>query len=162
MKLFEILLTFRFGNKKVASTECLNSRLFSNNFLVKSFLMYGASAYTLAIKAIKMLRWHLHWDFESSVLNISWREHLRKQQLYGNIPALSTTTKESHMRFSGHCHKRKEELVSHLLLWTPRQGRASVRIPSKIYIKLFAEVVINEIHGRKNTIGLNNQHDQCR
>jgi len=66
-------------------------------------------------------------------------EHPIKQRLYGNISALSTTIKQFRMRFAGHFHRSKEELVSNFLLWAPRHGRASVGRPTKTYIHQLAD-----------------------
>jgi len=43
------------------------------------------------------------------------------------------------MWFAGQCHRSKEELVSNLLLWAPRHGRASVGRPTKTYIEQLAD-----------------------
>ena len=69
-----------------------------------------------------------------AVLNISWRHHPTKLQLYGHIPPISTILRERRMRFAGHCWRAKQELASDLLLWAPRYGKTRVGRPAITYI----------------------------
>ena len=47
--------------------------------------------------------------------------------------------KERRTRFAGHCYRSKDEVVSDLILWTPKHGQAKVGRPSKTYTKQLTE-----------------------
>ena len=69
-----------------------------------------------------------------AVLNKSWRCHPTSQQLYGYLPRILKTTQ---IIYSGHYWRRKNELISDLLQWTPSYRRASVVWPAKTYQQQF-------------------------
>ena len=61
-----------------------------------------------------------------SALNISWRDHVSNNILYGALPKLSSKIRERRMRLAGHCVRHKEEEASKLVLWNPStRGRAN-------------------------------------
>ena len=73
------------------------------------------------------------------ILNKSWRQHPTKQQLYGNLPAITKTIKIRRNRYVGHYWRSRDELISDVLLWTPSHGR-----PARTYIQqLFADIRCN-------------------
>ena len=47
--------------------------------------------------------------------------------------------KEGKTRFAGHCYRGKDEVVSDLILWTPKHVKAKVRRPSKTHTKQLTE-----------------------
>ena len=93
--------------------------------VVESVLLYGSSALTLTKRLenklngtyIRMLR---------AILNIHWSTCSSKEHLYGNLIQITSVIKESRTRFAGHCYRSKDELVSDLILWTPKHSRAKV------------------------------------
>ena len=56
-----------------------------------------------------------------AILNKSWGQHPTKQQLYGHLPPISKTIKIRRTRHAGNCWRRRDELISDVLLWTPSQ-----------------------------------------
>ena len=58
-----------------------------------------------------------------AALNISWRDHMSNKDLYGKILNITDTISEQRLRFSGHCWRSKNEVVSDVLLWLPIHGR---------------------------------------
>ena len=52
-----------------------------------------------------------------AALNVSWSDHVTNEALYGDKPPISETIKERRLRFSGHCWRNKNEVVSQLLFW---------------------------------------------
>ena len=54
--------------------------------------------------------------------NISWREHITNEELYGSLPKLSTKIRERRMKLAGHCIRHHEEETSKLVLWQPHSG----------------------------------------
>ena len=43
--------------------------------------------------------------------------------------------KEKRARFAGHCYRSKDKVVSNLILWTRKHGKARVGRPSNTYTK---------------------------
>ena len=69
------------------------------------------------------------------ILNKSWRQHPRKQQLYGHLPPTMKTIQIRRTRHAGHYLGSKDELTSDVLLWTTSHGRGKVGRPAKTYIQ---------------------------
>ena len=100
---------------------------------VESVLLYGSSAWTLT----KDLETRLNGTYTRmlrAVLDISWKKHPTKQALYGNLPPIAKTIKERRLRFSGHCWRAKQEIISDVLFWHPRHGKRKRGRPEKTYI----------------------------
>ena len=74
-----------------------------------------------------------------AVLNISWKKHPTKQRLYGHLPPITDVINERRTRFAGHCWRSKDEIISDVLLWTPKHGHTRVGRPYKTYIKQICE-----------------------
>lgn len=68
-------------------------------------------------------------------MNVSWRDCLTNEQLYGNLCLLSDIIKEQRVKFEGDCWRAKNEIVSEVILWEPTQGRASRGQQAKTYMK---------------------------
>jgi hypothetical protein len=41
-----------------------------------------------------------------TAFNMSWREHLTLEEIYGNLPRISQVLRERRLRFAGHCFRR--------------------------------------------------------
>ena len=59
-----------------------------------------------------------------AILNKSWRQHPTKQQVYSPLPSITKTIKVRWTRHLGHCWRRRDELISDVLQWTPSHGLA--------------------------------------
>ena len=70
-----------------------------------------------------------------AILNKSWRRHPTKQQLYGHLPLIMKTIKIRWTRHAGHCWRRRDKLISDILLWTPSNGWAKAGHPVCTYIQ---------------------------
>ena len=68
-----------------------------------------------------------------AALNKIWQDHMSNNELYGNIQKISITIKEHRMRFSGHCWRSREEMISEVLLWEPTHGQRKPERPNKTY-----------------------------
>ena len=107
------------------------------NFLtsvVESVLLYGPTTWTLTKKQESRLD-GCYTRMLRAALNISWKEHPTKQQLYSTLPPISDKIRERRLRFAGHCFRSKGELVSDVLLWQPIHGNQSVGAPRRTYVK---------------------------
>ena len=75
-----------------------------------------------------------------AILNMSWKQHPTKQQLYGHLPPITKTIKIGQTRHMGHCWRSRNELMSNVLLWTPSHGWAKAERPARTYIQqLYAD-----------------------
>ena len=74
-----------------------------------------------------------------AAFDLDWKTHPTINRLYGKLPRISSIIRERRTRFTGHWFRRKEELVSDVLLWDPKHGRAKVGRPVKTYPKLLTE-----------------------
>ena len=70
-----------------------------------------------------------------AILNKSWWQHPTKHQLYGHLPPIMKTIQVRRARHSGHYWRRRDELISDVLLWTPAYGRAKAGRPARPYIQ---------------------------
>ena len=57
------------------------------------------------------------------------------QQLFGHLPPISKTFQIKRTRHAGHCWRRKDALISDVLLWTLSHGRASVNRSARSYLE---------------------------
>ena len=70
-----------------------------------------------------------------AILNKSWRQHLTKQQLYGDLPPITKTIKLRRTRNAGHFWKSRDVFISDILLWTPSHGQAKAGRPAWTYMQ---------------------------
>ena len=110
----------------------MKRRFFSS--VVESVLLYGSTTWTLT-KIQESRLDGCYTRMLRAALNLSWKEHPTKQQLYGNLPPISHKIRDRRLRFAGHCYRSKGELVSDVLLWQPQHGKQSVGAPRRNYIK---------------------------
>ena len=100
---------------------------------VVSILPYGCTTWTQTKRMEKldgnyarMLR---------AILNMSWRQHPMRNQLYGHLPPITKTIQARRTRHAGHRWKSRDEFISDVLLWTPTYGRAKAGRPARTYIQ---------------------------
>ena len=67
------------------------------------------------------------------VKNVTWRQRIASEVLYAGLPVISTTVS---LRFSGHCWRSKNEVVSDLVLWEPKHGKRSVGGQPRTFVDL--------------------------
>ena len=60
-------------------------------------------------------------------------------QLYGHLPPIMKTIQVRRTRHAGYCWRRRDELISDVLLWTPTYGRAKAGRPVRTYIQQLCE-----------------------
>ena len=76
---------------------------------------------------------------KNAILNMSWRQHPKRHQLYGHLPPITKTIQVRRTRHAGHCWRSRDELISDVLLWTPTHGRAKAGRPARTYIQQLCE-----------------------
>ena len=105
---------------------------------VVSILLYGCTTWMLT----KRLEEKLDGNYTRIlrvILNKSWRQHPTRQQLYGHLPPITETIQVRRTRYEEHCWRRRDELISDVLLWTPTYGRAKAGRPARTYIQQLCE-----------------------
>ena len=101
-------------------------------------LPYGCTTWTLT----KWLEKKLDSNYTRmlrAILNTSWRQHPKKQQLYSHLPPIMKTIQVRWTRHAGHCWRSMDELMSDVLLWTPSHGCAKAERPVRTYIEQLCE-----------------------
>ena len=105
---------------------------------VVSILLYGCTTWTLTKRLEKKLDGN-YPRMLRAILNESWRQHPTRHQLYGHQPPITKTVQIRRTRHGGHCWRRKDELISDLLLWTSTYGRAKAGLLARTYIQQLCE-----------------------
>ena len=88
---------------------------------VESVLLYGAECWTMTGEMRNRLD-GTYTRMLRSVLGVSWKEHKTNKELYCNLPKITDTLMIRRLRFIGHCWRKKDAVISDLLLWEPRHG----------------------------------------
>ena len=83
--------------------------------------------------------YNAHTRILRAILNKSWRQHPTRHQLYGHLPPITKTIQVRRTRNAGHCWRRKDELVSDVLLRTHTYGREKAGRPARTYIQQLCE-----------------------
>ena len=99
-----------------------------------SILLYGCTTLMLTKRMEKKLDGNytiMLW----AILNKSRRQHPTKQQLYGHLPLITKTIKTRRIRHAGHCWRRRDELISDVLLWIQSHGPSKAGRPARTYVQ---------------------------
>ena len=105
---------------------------------IESILLYGCTTWTLTKRLEKKLDGN-YTRMLRAILNKSWRQHLTRHQLYGHLPPITKTIQVRRTRHAGHCWRSRDELIRHVLLWTPTYGQAKAGRPAQTYIQQLCE-----------------------
>ena len=101
---------------------------------VVSILLNGCTTWTLTKRLEKKLDGN-YIRMLRAILNMSWRQQPTRHQLYGHLPPITKTIQTRRTRHEGHCWRRRDELISKVLLWTPTYGWAKAERPARTYIQ---------------------------
>ena len=86
---------------------------------VVSILLYRCTTWTWTKRLKKKLDGN-YTRILRAILNKSWQQHPTRHQLYGHHPPITKTIQVRQTKHAGHCWRSKDELISDVLLWTPR------------------------------------------
>ena len=106
--------------------------------VVVSILLYGCTTWMLTKRLEKKLDGN-YTGMLLAILNMSWRQHPTRHQLYGHQPPITKTIQVRRTRHAGHCWRSRDELISDVLQWTPTYGRAKAGRPARAYIQELCE-----------------------
>jgi len=102
---------------------------------VEAVLPYGCETWSLSKKQEQELD-GCYTRMLRKALNISWREHVTNELLYGDLPKISTKIRTRRLKLAGHCARHPEEAASNLVLWVPdraSRGRGRPLAPSSSF-----------------------------
>ena len=71
-------------------------------------------------------------------LNIYWRHHVTNENLYGDLPKISSVIQQRLLRLAGHCN-RSDETVANLILWKPNTDPPHARYRPALLTKNSAQ-----------------------
>ena len=126
---------------------------------VESVLLYGSETWTLTPTIEKSLN-GCYTRMLRAAFNISWRDHVPNQQLYGDIPRVTDKIRERRLQFAGHCHRHPELRAHNLLLWKPTHGRRSRGRPAASFTcTLLNDAEVKTVGELQNLL---NERDQWR
>ena len=111
---------------------------------VESVLLYGCSTWTLTQAMEKSLD-GTYTRMLRMALGIKWMDHITNEEVYGNLPRVTTKIAERRCKLAGHCVRHPEEEASKLVLWEPAHGRVNRGRKKTTYIDML-----------KRDTGLNN------
>ena len=98
-----------------------SAAIFGGNLLLN---LYGSEAWTLT--AVQEARLDgCYTSMLRMVFNVTWRDRVRNEVLYGDLPRITTKIRKRRLQMAGHCVRHPELAASNLVLWEPMQGRAS-------------------------------------
>ena len=100
---------------------------------VESVLLYGAECWKMTGKMSNRLDGS-YTRMLRAVLGVSWKEYKTNKELYGNLPQITDTLMIRRLRFIGHCWRKKDEVISELLLWEPKQSTRKRGRPVLTYV----------------------------
>jgi hypothetical protein len=70
------------------------------------------------------------------VKNVMWRDKVRNEVLYGNLPKASEKIRERRYRLAGHCIRHNELEANDLVLLEPSKGKESRGSQKLTYVDL--------------------------
>ena len=111
-------------------SESLKIKIFRST--IEPILLYGSETWTMS----KRMEQRLDGTYTRLLMrakNLSWKTHPTKRQIYGDLPSISSLLQARRVQFAGHCLRAEKEIVSSLVLWSPRrQGRGKLSYPDVI------------------------------
>ena len=105
---------------------------------VVSILLYGCTTWTLTKRLKKKLDGN-YTRMLRAIGNKSWQQHPTRYQLYGHLLPITKTIQVRRTKHAGHCWRRKDELISDVLQWTPAYGQVKALQPARTYIQQLCE-----------------------
>ena len=106
--------------------------------VVESVLVYGSNTWTLTKQMENSLD-GTYIRLLCAALNISWKKHPTRRQIYGHLPLITTVIRERRLKLAGHLFRNKDELGRNVLLWCPRHGQRYKGRPQHTFVDQLVE-----------------------
>ena len=138
-----IIKLFRVWKSKYISRE-VKINLFRAT--IESVLLYNATTWTMTHTLEKKLD-GAYTKLLRYALNVSWRDHVKNTDLYGNLPRISSRLRERRLVFAAHCWRCSESAyqpVADLLFWSVPDG-----ITRKGNFTTYIKVLLEDFGGEK-------------
>ena len=100
---------------------------------VESILLYGCEAWALT-EAMERSLDGTYTRMLRKALNVHWSSHTPNDELYGNLPRVSSTIAARRLRLAGHCFRHPELSAQPLVLWEPTHGRRGRGRPKATFV----------------------------
>ena len=71
-------------------------------------------------------------------LNINWKHRITNEELYADLPKVSSVIRKRRLRLAGHCW-RNNETAAKLVLWKPKHGHKGPGRPKLDFVTLLSE-----------------------
>ena len=104
----------------------------------ESVILYGSTTWSLTKKEERSID-GCYTRMLRMALNISWKDHVTNQVLYGSLPKISEVIRKRRLQLAGHCFRDKSAPVSKLVTWNPMHGKCSVGRPARSYVDILLE-----------------------
>ncbi len=102
---------------------------------VISVLLYGSDTWTLTKEMTRRLD-GVYTRMLRRVLGYTWKDYVKNEDLYKNLPRISDELRARRVQFAGHCW-RSNEIIHDLLFWEPSHGKRGR--PRNNYIRQLEE-----------------------
>ena len=100
---------------------------------VESILLYGCESWAMTETMEKSLS-GTYTRMLQKAMNIHWSSHTTNNELYGNLPRVTTKIAERRLRLAGHCHRHPDLSTQKLLLWEPKHGTRNQGRPKTTFV----------------------------
>ena len=104
---------------------------------VEGILLYGAERWTMT-KTMNSEIDGTYTRLLRHALNINWRQHVTNENVYGDVPKISSVIQQRRLRLAGHCN-RSDETVANLILWQPKHCYRRPGRPKLDYVILLTQ-----------------------
>jgi len=101
--------------------------------IVEAVPLYGCETWSLSKNQEQELD-GCYTRMLRKALNISWREHVTNELLYGDLPKISTKIRTRRLKLANHCARHPEEAASNRVLWVPDRGSRGRKRPTGTFI----------------------------
>ena len=99
----------------------------------ESILLYGSATWSLTKQEEKQLD-GTYTRMLRMVLNISWKDKVTNEVLYGHLEKVSWTIRKRRLALSGHIFRDKSSPAQKLITWIPTHGKRKRGRPTTTYV----------------------------
>ena len=106
--------------------------------MVEMVLLYSTETWMMTkmlTKKIDGIYTRMLW----MALNISWKRHMTNEELYRDLPRVSSKSDIRRMKLAGHARCHQELLLNKLILWNLLHGQAQRGSPCQTFLHCLKE-----------------------
>jgi hypothetical protein len=127
---------------RVWKSDHIDRKVKINLFLatIESILLYNATTWTMT-KGLEKSLDGAYTKLLRYALNVSWQDHVKNVDLYGNLPKVSIRLRQRRLTFAAHCWRSAQSAYQpahELLFWSVPDGVAK-RGAYKTYVKVLLQ-----------------------